>query len=128
MNIFSIFILALEHKKNYSWYQGLCLLFLDLLLAQTIFWVSKKWKHCSYIFILPYSTLSSPPQNDRHFAKLGGGTRQRWFLFSPNLHKKLRKKLSQSNFLIYYDFIKNNSYINLMMEIILELLDPVVMQ
>ena len=23
--------------------------------------------------VIPYSTLSSPPLNDRHFAKLGGG-------------------------------------------------------
>ena len=37
----------------------------------------------SYKKDIPYSTLSSPPLNDRHFAKLGGeGTRQRWFLFS----------------------------------------------
>ena len=36
--------------------------------------------------LIPYSTLSSPPLNDRDFAKLGGETRQRWFLFSPNLH------------------------------------------
>ena len=28
-----------------------------------------------------------PPLNDRHFAKLWGGTRQRLFLFSPNLLK-----------------------------------------
>ena len=35
---------------------------------------------------LPYSTLSSPP-NDRDFAKLGGRTRQRLFLFFTNLKK-----------------------------------------
>ena len=28
--------------------------------------------NASYYLVLPYSTLSSPPQNDRHFAKLGG--------------------------------------------------------
>ena len=30
---------------------------------------------------IPYSTLSCPTLNDRHFAKLGRETRQRWFLF-----------------------------------------------
>ena len=28
------------------------------------------------------------PLNERHFAKLGGGTRQRFFVFLPNLHVK----------------------------------------
>ena len=66
-----------------------------------------------YRMFIPYSTLSSPPQNDRHFAKLRGGLDKGDFYF-PQIYIKIRKKIWVNQiFLIYYDFIKNNSYINL---------------
>ena len=63
---------------------------------------------------LPYSTLSNPTQRPS-LCQTRRGTRQRWFLFSSNLHfKKFEiKNLSRSIFLICFDYIKNNSYINL---------------
>ena len=55
-----------------------------------------------------------PPLNDRHFAKLGGETRQRWFLFSLIYIKKTWKKIWVNQiFLICYEYINNNSYFNL---------------
>ena len=35
---------------------------------------------------LPYSTLSSPPPKRQSLCQTRRGIRQRWFLFSPNLH------------------------------------------
>ena len=53
-------------------------------------------------WIIPYSTLSSP-QNDRHFAKLGGGLDKGDFYFKQiYIQKNLKKTLSQSYFLICY--------------------------
>ena len=58
--------------------------------------------------------MSSPPLNDRDFAKLGGGTRQRWFLFSQIYIKKIFEKILVNQiFLICYEYISNNSYSNL---------------
>ena len=61
-------------------------------LKKQLFWVLLA-RQLGEIRILPYSALSSPPLNDRHFAKLGGGTRQRWFLFSQIYIKKFEKHL-----------------------------------
>ena len=63
---------------------------------------------------VPYSTLSSPPLNDRNFAKLGGGGLDKGDFYFPQIYiKNLKKNLSQSNFLICYEYINNNSYIYL---------------
>ena len=62
----------------------------------------------------PYSTLSSPLK-DRQLAKLGGGLEKGYFYFRQTYFKKLVIKNFESIkfILICYEFIKNNSYINL---------------
>ena len=52
------------------------------------------------IKLLSYSTLSSSPQNDRHFDKHGGNYWQRRFLFSPNLHLKSFESIKMLNFVM----------------------------
>ena len=67
-----------------------------------------------HIIVLPYSTLSSPPKTTVTLPK-SEGTRQRlFFIFTKSTFKILGiKNFSQSNFLICYEYINNNSYINL---------------
>ena len=60
---------------------------LGYLYSSSYFDMSMKNPICKNI---PYSTLSSPPLNDRHFAKLGGGL-DKGDLFLPNLYKNFEK-------------------------------------
>ena len=54
------------------------------------------------------------PLKDRHYAKLGGGVDKGDFYLNQIYIKKLGiKKFESINFFICYDYIKNNSYINL---------------
>ena len=59
---------------------------------------SESYLETLYAGWVPYSTLSSPLQNDRHLPKfVKGGTRQRWFFIFKNLPKfsKILQLLNQ---------------------------------
>ena len=62
------------------------------------------------IYIL-YSTFSSPPKRPS-LRQTWRGTRQRWFLFYKFTLKKFEKNWVNQIFKIWYEYNKNNSYIN----------------
>ena len=66
------------------------------------YWSDYRIRHC----LVPPKTTVTLPNSEVWGLDKGD-------FYFHQIYKKLVKNLSQSNFLIYYDFIKNNSYINL---------------